>query len=551
MHVRVTIGGLFMNKLINITLICFFTLCMYCILILPCVNAQSTQVFDVRANFPHVASGENGVYVQILSNGGYSDLPNVADSYFEIWDNGFPVPQIAGYTYYSSTPSPNTILAHPSAITQCGLEADAIIRVTIPGIGGQVRVTGNGGMESGGSVRFYIYKGADQYNNPIWEAWNGGSFDFTIPYTSGEQIFFATDAGPDDYSDWAEWTDLILTIEPTSTPTPTPTPIPPVASFTYTPSNPTVKDVITFDATSSTDSDGTISNYQWDFGDNTNGNGAIVTHTFAKPGTYNVGLTVTDNDGLTNTVSQTIQILKQIPTVQITGDNTLLVSNMYNSKKSSPTITLKAKVKPSGGTYQWEVVNGQDKVNIIGSTTSSKITVQGISPSGNPNDVTIKVAYTVNGQTVTTTTDLTVLRAADISVTAGFPKIKKWTNVFGNLYDYKMTYNYQVIDQFGSPIHVNGLDVTEDWQLVSTNYPKFWVGDTFYTTSIKTVTYNGNKGTFYDELKPALNLPQRLHGSIPQDLHTRILQRIIVDGWEVQTGYLDYYYDHALCTPIS
>jgi PKD repeat protein len=88
--------------------------------------------------------------------------------------------------------------------------------------------------------------------------------------------------------------------------------IPSVASFTYSPAKPMVGGNITFDASASNDSDGTIVSYEWDFGDGSTASGQVVTHTYSEPGGYSVALTVTDNDGLTNSTSQTV-------TVQITA----------------------------------------------------------------------------------------------------------------------------------------------------------------------------------------------------------------------------------------
>ncbi|MBF0511977.1 MAG: PKD domain-containing protein, partial [Candidatus Omnitrophica bacterium] len=47
-----------------------------------------------------------------------------------------------------------------------------------------------------------------------------------------------------------------------------------------------------------TDSFSTIATYSWDFGDGTpKGSGASTKHTYLRPGTYNVVLTVTDKLG--------------------------------------------------------------------------------------------------------------------------------------------------------------------------------------------------------------------------------------------------------------
>ena len=82
----------------------------------------------------------------------------------------------------------------------------------------------------------------------------------------------------------------------------------PVAIFTY---DPTINGkVIFFDATESYDPDGEIVSYLWNFGDGSvlETTGSVTIHTFEKPGTYNVTLTVTDNSGLTNTMTLPVEV---------------------------------------------------------------------------------------------------------------------------------------------------------------------------------------------------------------------------------------------------
>ena len=60
----------------------------------------------------------------------------------------------------------------------------------------------------------------------------------------------------------------------------------------------------TFNGSTSTDPDGTVSSYAWTFGDGQTGTGATPTHVYAAAGTYNYTLKVTDNGGATSTAFQ-------------------------------------------------------------------------------------------------------------------------------------------------------------------------------------------------------------------------------------------------------
>ena len=66
---------------------------------------------------------------------------------------------------------------------------------------------------------------------------------------------------------------------------------------------------IDFDASASTDTDGTIRRYNWDFGNGATAQGKQRSYTFTKPGTYKVKLTTVDNQGGTATQTKTISVL--------------------------------------------------------------------------------------------------------------------------------------------------------------------------------------------------------------------------------------------------
>jgi len=84
----------------------------------------------------------------------------------------------------------------------------------------------------------------------------------------------------------------------------------PKATFTWDPEAPDIGEIVTFNATSSHDLDGTIANYTWNWGDTSSNvtTNPIITHTFSTPGSYNVNLTVTDNDGLDSSVVSIVNV---------------------------------------------------------------------------------------------------------------------------------------------------------------------------------------------------------------------------------------------------
>ncbi len=86
--------------------------------------------------------------------------------------------------------------------------------------------------------------------------------------------------------------------------------VPPTASFTATTTDLSVQ----VDGTGSSDPDGTLASYVWNWGDSTpNGSGSTASHTYTADGTYTVTLTVTDNRGGTATTTRTVQVAAPPP----------------------------------------------------------------------------------------------------------------------------------------------------------------------------------------------------------------------------------------------
>lgn len=84
----------------------------------------------------------------------------------------------------------------------------------------------------------------------------------------------------------------------------TPVNQPPTARFTVSCQQLTCH----FDGGGSSDTDGTVQSWVWDFGDQSTDSGTAVDHTFAQSGSYQVTLTVTDDDQATGTSTQTVSV---------------------------------------------------------------------------------------------------------------------------------------------------------------------------------------------------------------------------------------------------
>ncbi len=93
----------------------------------------------------------------------------------------------------------------------------------------------------------------------------------------------------------------------------------PTAVASATPLTGTAPLTVTFDASGSTDSDGTIASYTWNFGDGSTASGKTTSHTYTTEATFAATLQVTDNAGAkgTSTTTITVQAKPQAPTLNI------------------------------------------------------------------------------------------------------------------------------------------------------------------------------------------------------------------------------------------
>ena len=164
----------------------------------------------------------------------------------------------------------------------------------------------------------------------------------------------------------------------------------PEAAFTVSIDSGTAPLSVSFDASESADSDGTITTYAWSFGDGNAGSGSILTHIYQTSGDYTAILTVTDDDGLTGTASRKIAVSESkntAPEASFTvstdsGTAPLMVSfDASGSADSDGTLT----------TYAWSFGDGG---TAYGTTTTHTFHAAG--------DYTVMLTVTDNDDAVAT-----------------------------------------------------------------------------------------------------------------------------------------------------
>lgn len=144
---------------------------------------------------------------------------------------------------------------------------------------------------------------------------------------------------------------------------------PPTALFTVTPTAAAVGETITFDASASFDSDGSIASYLWDFGDDETGSGIRATHVYTSDEIYTATLTVTDDDGATASATRfTLVAASAQPDRPIA---VFVPTSAAVDVGDTVQFDASASSSPNGRilTYAWEFGDGAEAVGIVAGHT--------------------------------------------------------------------------------------------------------------------------------------------------------------------------------------
>ncbi len=180
------------------------------------------------------------------------------------------------------------------------------------------------------------------------------------------------------------------------------------------PYNGTVGNGIAFSSSGSTDADGSISSYQWAFGDGTSSTQANPTKVYATSGSFTATLTVTDNQGATGTDQATVTVTggggNAAPTASVGGPYSGAVGSPIGFSSSGSTDS-----DGSIASYLWDFGDG---------TTSTQ---------ANPSKSYAATGSFTVSLTVTDNLGATGSAQTTATITQGSSTPFDWTGSFGAL----------------------------------------------------------------------------------------------------------------------
>jgi PKD repeat protein len=221
------------------------------------------------------------------------------------------IPPLAGPSEFADSLS---LSATPDSIVQDGFSQSSVL-ITARNVSGQgdsnvqlhLSLSVDGSPVNFGSLSAYtVYTGSDgkarvQYTAPT-------ASPFAVGGPPRRVTIYATAVGTNQMSSMRQAVTLLVT-PPSAPPTEFGAP---TARVTYSPAAPKVGALVTFNASQSSASSGSIVSYVWDFGDDTfnDEHGVDASHVYGTAGTYTMILGVIDENGRLGSDIKTIVVTK-------------------------------------------------------------------------------------------------------------------------------------------------------------------------------------------------------------------------------------------------
>jgi PKD repeat protein len=198
----------------------------------------------------------------------------------------------------------------------------------------------NGNVDADNTISLVSH----EHNETITDPYGTGWFDDTTGYENGDICQFdfggpvgATGSGQfnqaingNPYWTQEEWSNIDGACVQRSAARP------PSAVFSASPNPAALGQAVSFNATQSSDIDGNITGFSWNFGDGATGSGATPSHAYASLGTFTVTLTVSDDAGASAATTRSVTVLAGAarPTISSLPTGTIKVGRNGSFKYS-------------------------------------------------------------------------------------------------------------------------------------------------------------------------------------------------------------------------
>jgi len=262
-----------------------------------------------------------GYYKSLVqfSRGEYAGANNKEDDFAVMQSYGLPLrADDYGNSIYTATAFPGTGSSVDGVIEQA---SDVDVFSIAAGAGTLTASVSPASRSPDADLELTLMDGSGSIlatGNPLNQL--DASVTFTLPAT-GTYYLAVRGTGQDDpastgYSSYGSVGNFRLTADYTGA-----SGSAPQAVLTASANSGIAPAAITLDGSQSTDSDGTVKFYYWDFGDgttDTTGSLTSATKTYSIPGVYNVRLTVVDDQGFSSSAVQTINVVSAASVKSVT-----------------------------------------------------------------------------------------------------------------------------------------------------------------------------------------------------------------------------------------
>ena len=183
-------------------------------------------------------------------------------------------------------------------------------------------------------------------------------------------------------------------------------------------------DSITFDGSKSTDLDGTIKEYLWDFGDGTTGSGVGPAHIYGTPGEFTVKLTVVDDKNVSSTTVTAKATIAEKPTGTSTDTGAAATTAATTTASSSSdsgasTDTGAAATTAATTTASSASDSGTSETTAAGTTAAATTDTSSQIKSSSSQTIGSTTTETTDGSSTTTTTTEVVANVIPVANPGG------------------------------------------------------------------------------------------------------------------------------------